>query len=456
MPLAVMLLLQQAHGFEFDQRLAGLRARFGDLAAADWFARPEDTSHYQERLPGCSVRPISPGCLVGRDMVAMMECGRNDLSGYGADLGEPEDCRLYHVHAHGRVLPVSGKIDVGEYPFLEAHAFNKYSPRNGEVDFGCFYYFPYGYLYRFLGVGPVNEFGHRIEFDFRELEKRPANHKVVACYGGSAAYSIFCCHDQMYTKAMERRLNEFCRSNNLDFRFTVLNFGGPGHVVLNELFTHVLFGSRVRPDIVIAHDGANDVGYGSGCDPFLVNNHLIYQQQLELWACILHNPSYTGDRLAVEPTWGHEAAPLGMIVKAYGARKRQFCSIVKAEGAKFIHGLQPIFLSKPEYSDLEKRWIFDEPRIPLEQHAGFEHVRQAYKLLLGSTPSLGEDAFVDCNELFGAYGKEATLFADVVHLAPEGDRVIGEHYADRIVELMFAGTAKPARSGLIDRWWRGR
>ena len=44
--------------------------------------------------------------------------------------------------------------------------------------------------------------------------------------------------------------------------FTVLDFGLPGNVVLNEIITYLLHCQDIRPDIVVAHDGFNDLFYG--------------------------------------------------------------------------------------------------------------------------------------------------------------------------------------------------
>jgi hypothetical protein len=434
MTVAVVLLPYEAEGFPIEQRLAGVAATFGPPASLTCFARAEELRFYRTRLPDLAVEGLRPGCLQGFDAIALMVCSDPDLSLYGDALDAAPNARWYCVHEHGQVLPIGRAIDTADYPFLETHAFNRYSPRNGEVDYGCYYYFPYAYLYRSVGMGPINEYGHRIEFDFRTLASRPSNHKVIACYGGSATWSVYCCHPQMFTKVIEQRLNDHCAADGLDLRFTVLNFGAPGHVVLNELIAHVLFGSLVRPDIVLAHDGSNDIGYGISCDPFLLQDHIVYQQQLEIWSRVLHDPGYSGDRTAVSPAETRTRVSASQVLRAYVSRKRQFCSIAKTGGALFVSGLQPTFLSKREYSALEQAWLFDQPRVPVSQHAGFRNVLATYRLFLERRPSIGEDLFVDLHSFFGQFGREATLMADPVHLAPEGDRIIGEHYADRIVE----------------------
>jgi hypothetical protein len=436
MPLAVLMPAGEVEGFPLDQRMAGVTAVFGQAESTSFFARPEDAGFYRARLPEVRIEPLRPGCLDRFDRIALMECSRPDLSPYGDGLAAASDARLYHVYDYGLVVPLGRAIDAVDYPFIDAHAFNRYSPRAGAVDFGCSYFFPYGYLYRLFGMGPINEYGHRIPFDFRALASRPTSHKVVACYGGSACWSVYCCHQQTFTQVMEQRLNDRCASRGLGLQFTVLNFGSPGQVVLNEIFTHVLFGSLVKPDVVVAHDGSNDIGYGQTSDPFLLRDHIVYQPLLETWSRLLHDPGYH-DRLVAAPIETADRRTAGQLLRAYVARKRQFCDIARAGGSLVVSGLQPIFLSRREYSPLERRWLFDDPRVAIEQHAGFRNVLATYRLFLENRPALGEDLFVDLHGYFGEFGADCTLMADPVHAAPDGDRVIGEHYADLVLETFL-------------------
>lgn len=427
--IAVLLPDRPAVLSELEQRLEGVRTRYGDLARIGFFSEGEFLDHYAGLLDSLSIAALSDGCLTEFNIIVdMVDTGERALN-----WGASKAARTYRVYDEGRIMPDIPGIDSYEYPFIDTHAFNRHSPKStaDKLEFNCFYYFPYGYLHRVTGLGPINEFGHRIEIDFRELADRGPEHKVVACFGGSAGFSVSCLHEQMYTKVMERRLNELCGDGGADLKFTVLNFGSPGNVVLNEIMHYILFCHRIRPDIVVTHDGANDLGYATGADGYLVESmDIVYQGQLVEWAEILHNPNYkrTGEAM-ISP--GEKAANIASL-RSYVARKRQFSDLVRGQGGLHVWGLQPIFLSKKELSPIEHDRIWTNPRVEAKVRDHFDQYHDLYKTFLENKPDFGDDLFVDLHTLFGTMGADRTLLADVVHMLPEGDRVIGEHYAEQI------------------------
>ena len=112
-------------------------------------------------------------------------------------------------------------------------------------------------------------------------------------------------------------------------------------MLLNELLTYQLFFPNRGPDIVIAHDGFNDLAYGVYSDPGLLYPHFIsYQHNLESWSQILHGTQ--GKRRLNEPPLMARNNPK-TVVQAYLTRKRQFARLVSAEGGKFIWGLSAVF-----------------------------------------------------------------------------------------------------------------
>jgi hypothetical protein len=426
-----VLLPEGPAGADFDQRLAGLRLRFGPLDRVTFLTNAESVPLYSARLPGLAVAELTGQGLAPFNIVVDMV----DSSDRGTRHGAGQEVRTYHVFDEGRIVPDVPGIDSYEYPYLDAHPFNRRAPRTSadKMEFNCFYYFPYGYLHRVTGLGPINEFGHRIEFDFRTLADRGPEHKVVACFGGSAGFSVCCLHDQMYTKVMERRLNELSAERAAGLKFTVLNFGQPGNVTLNEIFHYVLFCHRIRPDIVVSHDGANDLGYAAGCDGFLVETaDIVYQQQLETWSELLHNPIAREQGTPnVLPTTSKPATSIAAL-RSYVARKRQFSAIVRAHGGRHVWGLQPLYLSKPELSPVERDRIWDHPRVEARIRDSFANYVTLYETFLANKPDMGDDVFVDFHTYFHSFGAAHSLLADVVHLLPEGDRVVGEHYAETI------------------------
>jgi hypothetical protein len=432
-----------------DQRLVGLRRQYGELDKIRFLAPAEYLDHYRAAMSGLNIAPLVAGALAGA--TEFVDCEGSHLE--QAQREAPE-ARCYFLSNQGRFHPRGRAVlDERDYPYFDTHPFNRYSPRDTELGIGCFYYFPYGMLVRSLGQGPANEFGHRITVDLESLVNRPPHHVVIAVFGGSATFSIACDHDQMFTQVMERELARRARESGSDLTFTTLNFGTPGAVVLNEIITFLLFASRLRPNIVISHDGANDMGYSRGSSSFLIERFdIVYQQQLEVWSRVLHEPGYDGPRIADSPRDRDPNPALpGPVIRAYIRRNRQFSTVARAFGAKFIWGLQPHFRSKGALSEQEVDWIVTSPRVA--DADDWEWARQLYDLFHRNMPPLGDDLFVDFDRLFGRCGSDRTLMADVVHLDPQGDELVGTHYAEviwsnraRLIGDAVAGTPAQPRN----------
>ena len=88
------------------------------------------------------------------------------------------------------MLALSGfKLGPAEDEHLNQHPFNRLAPRGqAEIEYGCFRFFPYGFTFRMLGLGPTDAFGHRICGNFRAYRSRDRQHKLIVCFGGSAVW----------------------------------------------------------------------------------------------------------------------------------------------------------------------------------------------------------------------------------------------------------------------------
>ncbi|GLR80789.1 SGNH/GDSL hydrolase family protein (plasmid) [Azospirillum oryzae] len=340
------------------------------------------------------------------------------------------------IRPHGRVLTED------EDPGMNAHVFTRLGPRDSQHAW-AFNHFPWGYLYRDPSWGAVDGFGHRITADLRALEKRERTHKVVACYGGSAAWGWECLPHQVWTALLEERLNARSRSVGSPLRFTVLNFAGPGHVVLHQIFTHILHAHRLNPDVVITFDGINDLFDGQLCDPSLVGPHdIVYQEAQELWAQILHQ---SHDRARVFPPetdgpWRAVNQPM-TVLRAYVARARQFRRMAEGMGAHFIWGVQPVVSSKAALSpEFEKDYLDRHADHRLESI--HDNCRRMLDILSREATASDREAMVDHHALFRRFGAEDWLFWDSCHLTPEGNvRVadfFAEHMATRILPILEA------------------
>ncbi len=433
-----------------DPPVAALRARHADLRPV-FYARRRDLGHYARILPGSTIRAVETLPSFGEGLVAALTMrpwpqGIDFVPAHDRPLPElaGEGRRVSLVNMHGYAL--DGRIENGAVRLggeaavragardFDAHAFGRLGPLGrDDLDLYSFTYFPYGYLMRNVGAGSVDPFGFRTRHDPVALASRPEHHRLIAMFGGSAAFSIYCPDDRTFCRVLEDALNARAERSGRNDRFTVLNFGVPGHVVLNQILTWLLFAQRLRPDVVIAHDGCNDVHYGLIGDPMLLADHAItYQEGLEEWSRLLHG---SGDR----PTSQSPFAGTGRcrnlnasvdVARAYIGRKRQFKMLAEAAGSRFVWGLQPIFASKAALSPREILGAAGYRQQYYRDQA--EALPQIYDMLSAKVAHADGDLVVDLHRAFSAYGAERTLFADHVHLLPAGDAIVAGCYLDAL------------------------
>ncbi|HLO76178.1 MAG TPA: SGNH/GDSL hydrolase family protein [Magnetospirillum sp.] len=400
-----------------------------------------DAADLRQRLAGIACR--FPGCLVDEIQLPPEDV---NLAAYDHLVVCDDKCqtplpdhhaRVYRVSAMGRVLPLADTpIDDRELPSIDRHPFSRSAPRGqGDLDYASFHYFPYGYLYRLVGLGPINEFGHRITEDIRSLKQRDPRHKVIACFGGSAVWGVCVIRDQSFPFQLQEILNGNPELSAAVDRCTVLNFGIPGGVVLNAMQHFLLFCADIRPDIVICHDGVNDIFYGCTSDPWLLGEHgIVYQQQLEYWADMLHDKNFKGNANLGGPVVPPSGLAPVRILQAYARRKVEFMTVARAFGAKFIWGQQGFAWSKP-LSPIERARI-SPTGAPSAYEKEFHTVRLLYDLLRPRLEAFKPDALVDFDTLFSGLSSFDTVMADMVHLDPAGERLVAEHYARAIAGML--------------------
>ena len=349
-----------------------------------------------------------------------------------------------YLSMHGQFLEgtvADGRVRLGGREVLERlapryadHAFGRLGPCDaGYLDLYSFAYFPYGYMMRNVGVGAVDDMGFRVPADLQHLAERDPGHLVIAVLGGSSAFSLYCDDEQMFSAVLERRLAAEPELNRPGLRVTVLNFGVPGHVVLNQTMTYLLFVERLRPDVVIGHDGVNDCHYGLITDPALLKqDQITYPDSLEKWSQLLHA---SGDRPTTQAPFegsGHLRSinSVADVARAYVARKRQLKRVVEAGGARFVWGLQPAFFSKGALSEREEYGVAGYVGGLYRNQAAL--LPELFNILSDHVEHAPGDIVVDLHRHFRRFGSDRTLFADQVHLLPAGDAEVAEAYASAL------------------------
>jgi hypothetical protein len=416
-----------------EQRFAAL----GPVAVA---APPESRDYYRVQLAGRAIEPFDfPVAAAAHDTFVFVEgyLGHCAVPGpYGLPLPRPEAQRVYWFMNGARLkLTQPAAYDRFEYPHLDAHVFQRLSGRKHE-----FVNFPYGRIYSDVEVGPVNELGFRVPADYRCLARRDAGLKLAVVFGGSAAFSYYCLPEEMFATRLEAKLNATLEARGDLTRFAVLNFGMHDDVVMQEMLTYMLFVQELRPDVVIAHDGHNDLYYGLQDDPYLLNNFdIIYQRYSEEWSKILHDTSrvatpalYSIDEQGQQLNFPHN------VLRVYMKRKRQFEHMVRSDGGTFVWGVQPLHCSKQKLSARELlKWRQAERGVPrsaeLQKFSRFLYY--AYGLLSDELARQPDIRVVDFNRLFQAYDDRWELLWDHCHTSPAGDELIADAYHDAILGL---------------------
>lgn len=343
------------------------------------------------------------------------------------------DARLYQIDASGVITPYDGMLNEADYPERTKTTFG----RLGGARTGEFKYFPYGLMGVHTGRGALDALGFRINGQFTDLIDRAKDHKVVAVFGGSTAFSTHCFDPETFSSRLQDILIEKGTQEQTKQQFSVLNFGQVGAVSLHNMITWMLYCVQLKPELVICHGGWNDLCLGLGCDPVLLSEHQIcYLYQFEDWAKKLHGT----DVVTANP-----ARPLKNInypedvVDAWYARVLQFSKMVVSHGSNFILGLQPAASSKSSQHPNEKATI--------EAGANNGDLMLAFEkmpaMLDMASRRLAEhpqdfEQVLDFHKAFGRYDSQTELFADRVHCWPEGDEIIAQLYAELAYKVLKA------------------
>ena len=299
-------------------------------------------------------------------------------------------------------------------------------------------YLPYGYTYRMTGHGHIDEFGFRINVDLASLINRAPNHKIIATFGGSTTWSIDCLPHETYTAVLEKLLNEGPASKKKGLKFTCLNFGQVAYSVISEMMTYLLYSAEVKPDVVIAHDGWNDLLYGTYIDPYMLKERkIVYPCDLESWAQILHDGASEETTKSTKIPYPLRSSP-SQNIDAYFFRKAQFKRIVEAEGGMFIWGLQPCLHDKKNL--LEEERLLSHPDNPINQDDWRVVRKKVPRLMRQTAAAFGEQVghFVDIGAAFANAPKKTRHFTDTIHLTKDGDayiaKVYKQYFIDKILE----------------------
>ncbi|MBO6553331.1 MAG: SGNH/GDSL hydrolase family protein [Roseitalea sp.] len=426
MKIALVLPTVSVSELRLEQRILGIKVRFGENCRIVVYSICDEASAYADLADVC-IDANEVDAFADVDVVVHFSEEAIDLE------GRPS---LYQVSSIGRVLPSEiDEIGADEYPELDTHVFNRHGPKGWkDVDLYCFHYSPYGYQFRLIGLGPIDAFGHRIAVDLNDVKERPAGHKLVVCFGGSAVWGTSVLPMQSFPAQLQALLaREFP-----GMQVTVLNFGIPGAVVINSIQRFLLLTADLRPDVTILHDGVNDFYYTTTADQWLVERHaVVYQQNLELWAKRLHWRDDAPQNVNVGgPISQAKNVPPMVAVKAFARRRREFVKVAKCFGAHVITGLQPLATDKAALSPCERSRVAKWLGVPPQYGREFELVRGAMRIVEENAVGFGADVELFISRAFSSRNGDETHFADLVHADVLGEQVIAETYLPHVAQAL--------------------
>ena len=371
----------------------------------------------------------------------------NLLEDWRANAKDGPARRIYNLHQGTRLRLVEPETyDATEYPLFDVHVFNRLSRRkNG------YFYTPWGPGLSDVELGAVNEFGFRVPLTYAELTKRDPHHKLLVVVGGSSAFSYFCFDDETFSARLETDLNDAAAQAGKNLRFTVLNFGMHDNVVMQEMANYTTFIAPLRPDMVIAHDGHNDIYYGLQTDPYLLTRFgVIYQHLHEDWAKLVQGTEKIPTAKLCSVTIGRQEINLpDNVIDVYLTRKRQFMAMVGAQGGHFLWGLQPLHPSKGRLSAREI--MKNRANGYTDDSAGHKKWKRclyhAYDMLSARLDKEPGIDLVNFHTQFHGYGEQDELFWDYCHLSPDGDKAVARAYAERIAPIFGFSFENSDRSG---------
>ena len=336
-----------------------------------------------------------------------------------------------------RVMQASIPVDFDFDHYAQRHVFNRLSKKS---QYG-FYYYPYGYLFRYPKWGTLNDTGFRMTENTHEVRKKYPDHYVIAVFGGSTGFSILVPDEDCFTFVLEEQLNA---DNELRRRvgkpFKVVNLSHPGNMLLNQIISFTLFCENMKPDMVISHNGANDLCTAQMNDRNLVENYQLgYVDVLEAWGRKIHDAvDVEIDYLYAEPA-DPDFRPVSprnrpeAVICAYHTRMKQFALFAQANGAAFISGFQP--------------WITSKRALTPREQERLHTYNPYYQLVYSNMPMLNDmyDKLLDEERLpyvlnlhryFGQLGDEETHFGDVCHTLAPGDRELARAYNEKVWDIL--------------------
>ena len=288
--------------------------------------------------------------------------------------------------------------------------FGRLGNRNSDEIF----YFPYSFLFRCSGLGPIDKYG------FRKKDLVDDSYNIMIL-GGSACWGYNVLQSESFSELLQEKLD----NNFTNKKIKIYNFAQHSHLLNDQFITFLLHYHKIKPKIVIMHDGFNDLQFGMITDKNMMKDKITYALTHEYVSNRINNkPSnvYThgdAEKMRVINT------PLD-VINSYYDQKKVVKSMIESLGIKFISSLQPFLYSKKSLSNYEKNYL-------IKYDISNSTYGEPYNSLKFLYDKISEgNYFFDINfhNEFSKFDKD--LFIDFCHLNRDGEKVLSEIYFEFI------------------------
>lgn len=292
-------------------------------------------------------------------------------------------------------------------PKHDDNVFGRLGNRNSDEIF----YFPYSFLFRCSGLGHIDQYG------FREKNNSLDSNLNIMFLGGSACWGYNVLQSESFPQILENKLNNYQTKKKV----TIYNYAQHSYLLNDQFIAFNLFNKKIRPDIVIMHDGFNDLQFGMITDNSLIKDKITYALTHEYLASNLFkkekNVLTHGDSLKIKVI----NTP-NQIIDAYYEQKMSYRKMIEALGIKFYSSLQPFLFSKKNLSDYEKEYMTKYDIINSTYGEPYNSCKFVYDKISS------ENYYFDINFHNEFKNLNENLFIDFCHLNRDGEEKISDIY----------------------------
>ena len=291
---------------------------------------------------------------------------------------------------------------------------------------------PYGFRILEPGLTDLDENLFRPPYLAHELGfgKIGSKTKKVAIYGGSGAFGHFSPKYRDIGGILAQNLNKEAAKKKFSFYFDVYNFGNQGGVITDTIVNWSLFGKSKEFDIVILHDGWNELFGMIYKKTYSLGPNLITRPDAELHGVL--NQAMRGQKGPNEVINFNENVSPEEAVELFLNKRNDFTRLLRLLNIKVISGLQPIQYQRknPHLAEIHlnsKRQDRGDPPDP-------QIISKAFSLTNES--KIVADIHVDQWDEINDADSGSLLFWDPVHPTFTGETFIADRYYQEIMKIL--------------------